>query len=87
MSSPGLLDYLELGQDEALVEMEVPPEWIGKSLAELNLHRKKDLTVLAIKSEGKEGTIPRPETPLQRGDVLIVGGLKKELDDLDPSDV
>ncbi len=87
MSSPGIMDYLELGHDEALVEMEVPREWIGRSLADLQLHRKKDLTVLAIKGEGKEGTIPRPDAPLQKGDVLIVGGRKEELDRLDPSDV
>ena len=87
MSSPGILDYLELGQDEALVEMKVPHEWVGKSLAELNLHRKKGLTVLAIKGEGREGVIPRPETPLQKGDVLVVGGTKQKLDKLDPSDV
>ncbi|MDQ3927434.1 MAG: TrkA family potassium uptake protein [Actinomycetota bacterium] len=85
MSSPGILDYLELGQDEALVEMKAPGEWIGKSLADLNLHRKKGLTVLAIKGEGKEGAIPRPEAPLKEGDVLVIGGLKKELDKLDPS--
>ena len=87
MSSPGILDYLELGQDEALVEMKVPHEWVGKSLAELNLHRKKGLTVLAIKGEGREGVIPRPETPLQKGDVLVVGGTKQKLDRLDPSDM
>jgi trk system potassium uptake protein TrkA len=87
MSSPGIMDYLELGHDEALVEMEVPREWIGRSLADLQLHRKKDLTVLAIKGEGKEGTIPRPDAPLQKGDILIVGGPKEELDRLDPSDV
>jgi trk system potassium uptake protein TrkA len=87
MSSPGILDYLELGSDEALIEMEVPREWIGKSLADLNLHRKKGLTVLAIKGQGKEGAIPRPETSLQKGDVLVVGGSKRELDELDPSDV
>ena len=87
MSSPGIMDYLELGHDEALVEMKVPREWIGRSLADLQLHRKKDLTVLAIKGEGKEGTIPRPGTPLQKGDVLVVVGRKEELDKLDPSDV
>jgi trk system potassium uptake protein TrkA len=87
MSSPGILDYLELGQDEALVEMKVPHEWVGKSLADLNLHRKEGLTVLAIKGEGKEGAIPCPETLLHRGDVLVVGGTKQKLDRLDPSDV
>jgi trk system potassium uptake protein TrkA len=87
MSSPGLIDDLELGHDEALIELEVPSEWIGRSLADLQLHRKKGLTVLAIKGEGKEGSMPRPETPFKKGDVLVVGGAKKELDNLDPSDV
>lgn len=87
MSSPGIVDYLELGYDEALVEMEVPPEWIGRSLADLQLHRKKDLTVLATKGEGKEGSLPRPEEPLQKGDILVVGGPKEKLDKFDPADV
>jgi trk system potassium uptake protein len=87
MSVPGIQDYLALGQDEALIEIEVPREWIDKSLADLQLHRKKDLTVLAIKGEGQEGTLPQPGTPLKEGDVLVVGGPKKELDKFDPSDV
>lgn len=87
MSLPGIQDYLELGHDEAVIEIEAPREWVGKSLADLHLHRKKDLTVLAIKSEGQGGTLPRPDTPLQEGDILVVGGPKKELDRLEPSEV
>jgi trk system potassium uptake protein TrkA len=87
MSLPGIQDYLELGHDEALIEIEVPDGWVGKSLADLQLHRKKDLTVLAIKGREKGGTLPKPETPLQEGDILVIGGPKKELDKLDPSDV
>ena len=87
MSLPGIQDYLELGEDEALIEIEAPQSWIGKSLADLQLHRKKDLTVLAIKGREKGGTLPKPETPLQEGDILVVGGPKKELDKLDPADV
>jgi trk system potassium uptake protein len=56
MSLPSLQDYVELGQDEAIIEMEVPQLWIGKSLADLQLHRKKNLTVLAIK--GRERAVP-----------------------------
>lgn len=87
MSLPGIQDYLELGHDEALIEMEVPDGWVGKSLSDLQLHRKKDLTVLAIKGREKGGTLPQPETPLQDGDILVIGGPKKELDKLDPTDV
>lgn len=87
MALPGIQDYLELGQDEALIEIEVPGEWIDKSLADLQLHRKKDLTVLAIKGENKGGTLPQPDTPLQKGDILVVGGPKEELDKFNPADV
>ena len=86
MSSPGILDYLELGQDEAVVEMEVPRQWIGRSLVDLQLYRKRDVTVLAIKGKGEGGALPRPEQPLREGDVLVIGGKKKAVDRLDPSD-
>jgi trk system potassium uptake protein TrkA len=87
MSLPGIQDYLDLGQDEALIEIEVPREWVDKSLADLQLHRKKDLTVLAIKGVNKGGTLPQPDTPLQKGDILVVGGPKRELDKFDPAGV
>ncbi|HVE99894.1 MAG TPA: TrkA family potassium uptake protein [Rubrobacteraceae bacterium] len=87
MSMPGIQDYLELGNDEAIIEIEVPGEWVGKSLADMMLHRKKDLTVLAIKGKDKGGTLPKPDTPLEEGTILVLGGPKKELDNFDPNSV
>jgi trk system potassium uptake protein TrkA len=87
ISTPGIMDYLELGEDEAVIELEVPQEWVDKSLEELHLYQKKGLTVLAIKGEGKGGTLPHPEAPLEEGDMLVIGGPKDELDNLDPSTV
>lgn len=80
MASPAVLDYVDLGEDEALIEAEVPDEWIGKSLAELQLSRKYGLTILALKPQGKSGTIPSGETVLEEGDVIVVGGDKDRLD-------
>src|SRR5215217_1575605 len=37
MASPVLLDYVDLGEDEALIEAQVPGEWLEKSLSELDL--------------------------------------------------
>lgn len=83
ISTPGVLDYLELGHDEAIIEMKVPQKWVGKTLGELHLPREKGLTVLVIKPEGKEGVLPRANAPLNEGDVLLVGGLKKVIDKID----
>jgi trk system potassium uptake protein TrkA len=80
MASPAVLDYVDLGEDEALIEAEVPDEWVGKSLSELHLSRKSGLTILALKPKGKSGTIPSGDTVLRERDVIVVGGRKEDLD-------
>ena len=77
---PRTLDYLELGDGEAVVEVEVPDEWVGKSLSELHLYRERGLTVLAHKSRGRSGNIPKGDQTLQEEDVLVIGGTKEDLD-------
>jgi trk system potassium uptake protein len=80
MASPVLLDYVDLGEDEALIEAQVPRAWLDKSLSELDLSQKLGLTVLALKPKGGPGSLPRGDTVLRDGDVLVVGGSKKALD-------
>ena len=80
MASPAVMDYVDLGDDEALIEAEVPKEWVGKALADLRLSRESGLTVLAVKPKGKTGTIPSGDTVLSEGDVIVVGGNKEALD-------
>jgi trk system potassium uptake protein TrkA len=77
---PKTLDYLELGDGEAVVEVEVPDEWFGKSLSELHLYREKGLTVLAHKSRGRSGNVPKGDQTLQEEDVLVIAGAKEDLD-------
>jgi trk system potassium uptake protein TrkA len=80
MASPAVMDYVDLGEDEALIEAEVPKEWVGKTLADLHLSRESGLTVLAVKPKGKTGTIPSGDTVLNEGDVIVIGGNKEALD-------
>jgi len=75
-----VLDYVDLGEDEALIEAKVPQQWAGKSLAELALSRTLGLTVVALKPKDGAGTLPRGDTILQEEDVIVVGGTKKLLD-------
>jgi trk system potassium uptake protein TrkA len=80
MASPALLDYVDLGEDEALIEARVPGAWLDKSLSELDLPQKMGLTVMALKPKGGPGSLPRGDTVLHDGDVLVVGGSKRALD-------
>ena len=79
--SSGFVDIIELSQNVSMVEIEVKPEWEGKSLLELNLRRKYSINVVAI-VEGKDVRVNiDPEKPLQGSMRLIVianmAGLKK----------
>jgi trk system potassium uptake protein TrkA len=80
MSSPAVIDYVSLGEDEAMIEAEVPRDWVGKSLADLHLSRESGLTILAVKPKGEAGTIPTGDTVLNEGDMIVVGGTKEALD-------
>jgi len=80
LASPVLLDYIDLGEDEALIEAQVPKEWLDKSLAELDLSQRMGLTLMALKPKGGPGTLPQGDSVLHEGDVLVVGGSKADLD-------
>jgi trk system potassium uptake protein TrkA len=80
LASPAILDYVDLGEDEALIEAHVPQEWVGKSLAELSLSRSLGLTIVAHKPQGGAGSLPTGDTILKEGDLIVVGGSKKTLD-------
>jgi trk system potassium uptake protein len=80
MASPVLLDYVDLGEDEALIEARVPSAWLDKSLSELDLSQKMGLTVLALKPQHGPGSLPHGDTVLRDGDVLVVGGSRAALD-------
>ena len=80
MASPVLLDYVDLGEDEGVIEARVPSAWLDKSLSELDLSQKMGLTVLALKPQNGPGSLPHGDTVLRDGDVLVVGGSRKALD-------
>ena len=80
LASPAVLDYVNLGEDEALIEALVPEKWAGRSLSELSLSRNLGLTIVAHKPRGGSGSLPTGDTILREGDLIVVGGTKKALD-------
>lgn len=83
LASPAVLDYVDLGEDEALIEARVPKQWAGRSLTDLQLSHKMGLTVVAQKPRGGPGTLPNGGTVLREKDVVVVAGSRKDLSRLE----
>lgn len=93
--SPFMIDHVELGEGYALVQMATPGEWRQKTLAELDLRRRFNVTVVAIKrpieSSAPSGVdtlgsrvvdLPMPASRLSEGDTLILAGFDRDLERL-----
>ncbi|MBE6546543.1 MAG: TrkA family potassium uptake protein [Ruminococcaceae bacterium] len=70
--SAGFVDMMDLTDDVSLLELEVRPEWEGKSLMELNLRRRYSINVVAWRRDGDVQVAIDPEQPLEAGMRLIV---------------
>lgn len=73
-------DWIELSPRYSLVEMDIPPQWCGKTLAELRIREKYGLNVIGIKNGDSVIVNPSPAEPLPSGVVLIVVGGNRELE-------
>ena len=80
--SAGFVDVIELSKEVSMVEMEVRPEWVGKTLIELNLRRKYGLNVVAARRGGDISVSLDPEKPLTKEQRLIVIGSTEKLSKL-----
>lgn len=70
--SSGFIDIIELSNDVSLVELEVKPEWIDKTLAELHLRKKYAMNVIAIRQENALQTNIDPAMKLSKNMQLVV---------------
>lgn len=78
-----IIDYLEVSSEYSIVEVEVLPDWIGKSLKQLNVRAAFGLTVVAIKRDLDIDIAPHADTPLQEDDILVVLGANDDIHSLD----
>ena len=78
-SSDHIFDYIELNDEYAIFEIEVPENWIGHSVGEINIRKKYNINIMAIKREGKMGLTITPDTRFERGEALLVLGNYKDI--------
>lgn len=79
-----ILDYIELGSDICLMEIALTPGTVGKNLVDIDVRRKYNVNVVAIKhKDGSTEISLDPTKPFRKGDKLVVIGTRKSVEVLE----
>lgn len=75
-------DAIELSNKYSMMNYDIPAEWIGKSLRELNLRVTKKINIIGIKRKENFEITPDADAPLLEDDILVVIGTNQALNKL-----
>lgn len=74
-----IFDYIELDETHAIYEMSVPESWDGRAVGQIDIRRKYDINILAIKKGGKISGSINPDTVLHKDSTMLVLGEYKAI--------
>ncbi len=78
-SSEHILDYVELDDTHAIMEVSIPENWLGKTIAELDVRKKYSINIMGVKKGGELQLTITPDTLLTENETLLVLGDYKTL--------
>ena len=76
-SSDNILEYIELDNEYAIFELEIPLEWNGKTIVQLDIRKKFGINILGIRENGRLNMSITPDTVLGRNKSILVLGQEK----------
>ena len=76
-SSEHILEYIELDDEYAIFEVEIPSDWSGKSILELDIRKKYGINILGVRTNGKLNMNITPNTVFVHGTSVLVLGQEK----------
>ena len=82
LTKPSILDRFDLDPDHSIVEVLVPENFHGKTVAELELRKRYGLNLLAIGQNDKFEINPDPYKRLHQGLAMVVIGSNRDIDRL-----
>ena len=82
MASRTVLNYVYLGPSFSVQEVAVPESWVGRSLRDIELPRRYNVSVIAIRDylSGEVTPVPDPDAPLKDSEALLVAGRDEALE-------
>ncbi len=78
-SSDHLLDYIELDDRHSICEVALPPKWAGHTVKELDIRKRYEIQIIAVKKDGRMNVVVKPDTLLDSDMTLLVLGEYRDL--------
>ena len=78
-SSNHVLDYIKLDTSHAIFEVAVPPDWIGRTVGQIDIRKRYGINIMAVKEAGKMDLSVTPETVLTDRKTMLVLGERKAI--------
>lgn len=72
-------DYIQVDEAHAIFEVEVPESWIGRTVGELDVRKKYNINIMAVKKDGKVNMVVSADTVMTDDVTLLVLGEYKQL--------
>ncbi len=83
LTHAGIMEYIELSSEFGIVEMEPIPEWVGKTIRELELRSRYGFNVIAVRTdEDSIRIMPNIDTPISDNEILVMLGRYDMFEDL-----
>ena len=78
-SADHILDYIELDEGHAIFQISIPEEWIGKTIGQLDIRKKYNINIMALKTNDIMNLKITSDTQLLKGSTMLVLGETKHI--------
>ncbi len=78
-SADHILDYVELDVDHAIFEIQIPADWVGKTIGQLDIRNNHNINIMAFKHDGVMNLGIKSDTRIPEGDTMLVLGSIRDI--------
>ena len=78
-SADHIFDYIELDEEHAIFEISIPEEWIGKTIGQLDIRKKYNINIMALKTNDIMNLKISSDTQLLKDSTMLVLGETKHI--------
>jgi len=74
MTHAGVMEYIELSSEFGIIELEPLPEWVGKTIRELELRTRYGVNVIAVRENDSIKIPPDIDKPITQNVIMVMLG-------------